>query len=287
VCFEHNDRIRINLTKEDSRFIPEFGEITKENTIGADINIKHNLFALSDKEGNIIDYDRKLLNDYVKFLKGLDESKKQKKILGLNKEDANKLSNENQVKLDKWIVRITDMLKRKCNQFVKYSVKGGKLNIVLEDLKSFAKSFVRNEEFDGFKYTRLIAMLHFTTIKEIVKSIAYKNNITVTFIDPKYTSQQCHKCGHISKDNRKDQETFHCVHCGCHCNADYNAAKNIEYRLLRNVLRDNLLTQNDMGEFIQKPFSKWKLMDLLDLYSYNRNDKEPDVNDFTNFHSFL
>ena len=60
------------------------------------------------------------------------------------------------------------MLKRKCNQFVKYSVKGGKLNIVLEDLKSFAKSFVRNEEFDGFKYTRLIAMLHFTTIKEIV-----------------------------------------------------------------------------------------------------------------------
>ena len=33
-------------------------------------------------------------------------------------------------------------------------------------------------------------------------------------VDPKHTSQTCIKCGYISKDNRKEQETFKCVKCG-------------------------------------------------------------------------
>ena len=42
-----------------------------------------------------------------------------------------------------------------------------------------------------------------------------------------YTSQRCHACGHIEKDNRKTQKTFKCVACGHKINADYNASANI------------------------------------------------------------
>jgi putative transposase len=46
-------------------------------------------------------------------------------------------------------------------------------------------------------------------------------------VDPKFTSQTCNKCGHISKDNRKSQDKFVCTFCGHSANADINASKNI------------------------------------------------------------
>jgi len=46
-------------------------------------------------------------------------------------------------------------------------------------------------------------------------------------VDPKYTSQTCCNCGHVSKSNRKTQSDFKCVACGHEINADTNAAKNI------------------------------------------------------------
>jgi len=46
-------------------------------------------------------------------------------------------------------------------------------------------------------------------------------------VDPKYTSQTCNECGHISKENRKSQEKFVCTACGHSANADINASKNI------------------------------------------------------------
>jgi putative transposase len=46
-------------------------------------------------------------------------------------------------------------------------------------------------------------------------------------VDPRYTSQACNKCGHISKKNRKSQDKFVCTSCGHSANADINASKNI------------------------------------------------------------
>ncbi len=46
-------------------------------------------------------------------------------------------------------------------------------------------------------------------------------------VDPKFTSQTCHECGHISKENRRSQDKFVCTSCGHTANADINAAKNI------------------------------------------------------------
>jgi putative transposase len=46
-------------------------------------------------------------------------------------------------------------------------------------------------------------------------------------VDPRYTSQACNECGHISKKNRKSQDKFVCTSCGHSANADINASKNI------------------------------------------------------------
>ena len=49
-------------------------------------------------------------------------------------------------------------------------------------------------------------------------------------VNPKYTSQTCNECGHISKENRKSQDKFVCTDCGHSVNADVNASKNIRDR---------------------------------------------------------
>lgn len=57
-------------------------------------------------------------------------------------------------------------------------------------------------------------------------------------VDPKYTSQTCFRCGHVSGNNRKTQSKFKCEKCGFEANADENAAKNIlgrAYPTYRNV----------------------------------------------------
>lgn len=46
-------------------------------------------------------------------------------------------------------------------------------------------------------------------------------------VDPRFTSQLCHTCGHTEKANRRTQAVFVCVQCGHQANADHNAALNI------------------------------------------------------------
>jgi putative transposase len=46
-------------------------------------------------------------------------------------------------------------------------------------------------------------------------------------INPRYTSQKCHSCGHTDRANRPSQAVFACVACGHTDHADVNAAKNI------------------------------------------------------------
>jgi len=49
----------------------------------------------------------------------------------------------------------------------------------------------------------------------------------VAFVDPRYTSQKCSRCGHTERSNRKSQSEFCCRKCGFKLNADLNAARNI------------------------------------------------------------
>lgn len=58
------------------------------------------------------------------------------------------------------------------------------------------------------------------------------NGGRLVLVPAAYTSQACHKCGHVAKENRESQAVFKCVKCGYEANADVNAAKNILGRAL-------------------------------------------------------
>ena len=57
-------------------------------------------------------------------------------------------------------------------------------------------------------------------------------------VNPKYTSQECSNCGHVSKDNR-DGEKFICQECGHIYHADTQASRTILRRAnLKFVTKD-------------------------------------------------
>lgn len=69
--------------------------------------------------------------------------------------------------------------------------------------------------------------------------IEYKSclaGVEVIFVDPHYTSQTCHECGHTEAANRPSQTEFLCQACGHIAHADENAARNIRSRARASVM---------------------------------------------------
>jgi transposase len=56
---------------------------------------------------------------------------------------------------------------------------------------------------------------------------AAASGAAVIYVDPRFTSQQCHVCGHTAPANRDSQAVFRCQQCGHSDHADVNAARNI------------------------------------------------------------
>lgn len=75
--------------------------------------------------------------------------------------------------------------------------------------------------------------LHSWSFHQLTSYLTYKSRragVPLVQVDPRYTSQTCHACGHRGKGNRPDQETFLCRSCGVVAHADHNAALNIAQR---------------------------------------------------------
>jgi IS605 OrfB family transposase len=95
--------------------------------------------------------------------------------------------------------------------------------IVMEDLSGFNDD-IKKQRFIGRYWS-------YFELQELIKQKAQRFNIEVYRVDPRYTSQKCSCCGHISKENRKTQKDFICVECGHEMHADINASQNIAARL--------------------------------------------------------
>lgn len=249
--FPKDKVIKIVLTKE----VEELPAPTnKENYYGIDVNIKKNLFC--DKYGNTIDFDRTMLSDYIKFL---------------NK-NKNKCSHFIKTKIIKWFDRFKYHIIFKCHLLVEQCIKFKYNHIVLEDLKLSHDIQSISTEF-GVSYYKILKIINFDGLKNIIKRIANKHDIQVTFVQSHYTSQTC-KCGHISKNNRKTQEIFKCESCGRELNADMNAASNIEDRLALDVLRSSLLSKDKDGNFKPKKLRNETIKFILyDFYSSQQKEE--------------
>ena len=256
-----NQRVRVILSHEGERYVYSDGD----SIVGVDVNVKHNMLSLED--GSIYDYERKLLDKYVKFLLYLDQVKEAKAKLGLPKDKVNKISVKNTLILKDYQVRFKHSLERVCSKFVKDMKEQGYNHIVMEDLEMSAKMFSKSEEFDGINYGRLFRLLHIANIKNIIEGICYKNGMTLSIVHPHYTSKQCPKCGHIHDDNRKTQEEFECVNCGHKDGADKNSPVNIKNRVFLDVLRLALLNKNKLGELRPKKMSKDKIKEVIESSS--------------------
>ena len=82
------------------------------------------------------------------------------------------------------------------------------------------------------------------TLKRLNDKMA-ANGGKLVIVPAAYTSQTCHKCGHVAKGNRDSQAVFHCVECGYRANADVNAAENILSRALAKTGGDTALDAED------------------------------------------
>lgn len=74
---------------------------------------------------------------------------------------------------------------------------------------------------------------------------AKEAGIKVVYINPKFTSQRCNKCGYIHTDNRPAQARFCCQKCGYEENADYNASQNIGIKDIDIIIEETLKEQSE------------------------------------------
>ena len=98
--------------------------------------------------------------------------------------------------------------------------------IVIEDLK-VANMTRKGRGKRGLN--RVIAAASPASVRAMLEYKAFAAGVTLIAVPAHYTSQRCHKCGHIEAENRESQAVFICRNnrCGWHGNADYNAAQNI------------------------------------------------------------
>ncbi len=70
----------------------------------------------------------------------------------------------------------------------------------------------------------------YARFRSLLEYKAALRGVRVVAVDPRHTSQQCPRCGHTARENRKSQALFRCTACGFQHNADWVAAANIAQR---------------------------------------------------------
>ena len=246
---EKEHQVNIHLCKDGERYIPQ----VNGETIGIDVNCKHNLFSLSNE--TTYDYNRKLVNDFCKLSIEIDKLKENKNyVIGKRKQQKLNTLKSKMIKSEQQL--IANMCKALQSQGIGH--------IVMEDLDNgFGKCYVKDKGNEDINYNRKVKFLGLSSLKQEVEHIARKYDIAVSTVQANYTSKMCPICGCIEDENRPNQETFECVECGHKDNADFNAAKNIRNRVLVTVLRESLLKQLDNGAFEPRKLKREKVKEVL------------------------
>ena len=250
-------------TKFDSESIQNYN-----NCIGVDVNIKNNILALSD--GKTFKANKSLIKKCIRFDNARKRCQRNKELNHNLKPYGKKMlfKQEKNNRRSKWY------LEQLVNELLNYCKEKGYNHIVMENLNlKETKSEAKNK--DGINYNRLASLLHLNDIKHVIKRLANKRNIAVSWVNPKYTSQQCPICGHINKNNRITQEIFCCEKCFHNNNADINAAVNIKNRVFIKEYRKSLMKfDKEFNGYKGKVYiKKEEYIDLVKNLKNNPNKK--------------
>lgn len=93
--------------------------------------------------------------------------------------------------------------------------------LVFEALKG-----IKKEKKKGKQFNKKLGRWSFAELQRFTEYKAEEINKKVIYVNPKYTSQTCSRCGYKNKNNRKGS-IFKCKKCGFQLNADLNASRNI------------------------------------------------------------
>src|SRR6056297_2447187 len=150
---------------------------------------------------------------YRMLRRKLGQSKKVKTIKNINDKEQ------------RWMIDLNHKISR---QLIDLAVQEQVDTIIMENLENIrqaAKSLNRADR-----------NLHSWTFYQLQQFIEYKAKlagIKVEYINPKYTSQRCSKCGKVKKSNRNGN--LYSCSCGNHIHSDLNAARNIADKFLHTL----------------------------------------------------
>lgn len=107
---------------------------------------------------------------------------------------------------------------------------------------------------------RIVSRAGRNAVKRKLQDLQDNKGVTVTKVNPAYTSQECPNCGCTDPRNRKTRDLFRCICCGYTLHADINASRNIRARRSRRdgwrfIGRKQILAtlRNKHGERCSRP----------------------------------
>ena len=119
---------------------------------------------------------------------------------------------------------IRDRMHEVSGAIVDEAVRYDCLAIALEDLSGIQRLVARTEFSHYWAYAALARFVRYKAEHE---------GIEVVTVEPRGTSRTCAECGYCDRSNRTERATFACQQCGASANPDYNAAKNVVMRAVR------------------------------------------------------
>lgn len=130
---------------------------------------------------------------------------------------------------------------RYAKQIVDWAEQQGAGTIQMENLSGVRESNLHHKILENWTYFDLASKIEYK---------AKARGLQVIKIQPHYTSQRCHYCGIIDKNNRVNQAVFHCQACNHKTNADLNAARNISLKNIETIIQEQLKVQKTQTKSI-------------------------------------
>jgi len=104
-------------------------------------------------------------------------------------------------------------------------IRGGARKLTAEQKAAGQKTLRKQQRKEVNKW-------NFFQFEQFLTYKAAGHGCNVVYVDARYTSQRCSKCGHIAKNNRQNQSQFKCKKCSFQLNADLNGSRNIVLKYL-------------------------------------------------------
>jgi putative transposase len=218
----------VELDKEYAHIVVTLKDTEKletVNSIGIDLNAtSHSIVVASLKSGKFLKLGKQIHHLKKKYRNIRTRLQKQGK-----KKQLAKIANREHRKT-------VDVINKSVKQIIKFVIKEN-ASIKMEDLKGIRKRCSKKYHKE---LNHTINSWPFFMVRTALTNKALQYGIEINFIDPRFTSQKCSRCGHTSKENRNGKQ-FKCEMCSHFDHSDVNAAFNIAVAEIKVI--DSLATK--------------------------------------------